>query len=178
MFIKQITLDYDFTPFLDADYDSNQTHCLFHIVSEQEETYKQYGGFPKSYCDDNTRIHQLFWNKDQVDYDAIGQQLGIEVVSISSIRQDPGCVLPAHKDQFYKIYQTYPDRKENRVRANIFLEDWKMGHFLQYSDYVVANWVQGTGLMWDRDILHLSANAGLEPKYTLQVSGFLLDDNT
>jgi hypothetical protein len=175
MYIKTVTLNYDFEIFLTADYDADDTVCLFHIVQEQEEIYRQYGGFPKSFNPDNTRIHQLFWSKDQVDFDLIGKQLGIEVVSISSIRQDPGCILPAHKDQFYKINQTYPSRSEVKVRANIFLEDWKMGHFLQYNDYVISNWANGTGLMWDSDILHLSANAGLEPKFTLQVSGFLLN---
>lgn len=175
MYIKNVSLKYNFDLFLQADYDATETVCLFHLVDEQKETYDQYNGFPKSYCDDNTRMHQLFWTKDQVDFDEIGKQLGIEVVSISSIRQDPGCSLPPHKDQFYKIQQTFPQRNEIKVRANIFLEDWKMGHFLQYSEYPVTNWTKGTGLMWDSDILHLSTNAGLEPKYTLQVSGFLLD---
>jgi hypothetical protein len=31
----------------------------------------------------------------------------------------------------------------------------------------------GDGYIWDEDILHLGANAGMENKYTLQVSGFI-----
>jgi len=27
--------------------------------------------------------------------------------------------------------------------------------------------------MWDSEVLHIGANAGMENKYTLQVSGFL-----
>ncbi len=175
MYIKNVTLNIDFTKFIDADYDATSTHCLFHLIEEQKEVYNQYNGFPKSYCDDNTRMHQIFWTKDQIDYDEIGKQIGIDVISISSIRQDPGCSLPPHKDQFYKIQRSYPNRTELRVRANIFLQDWKMGHFLQYNEYPITNWCAGTGIMWDSDVLHLSTNAGIEPKYTLQVSGFLLD---
>ena len=35
-----------------------------------------------------------------------------------------------------------------------------------------THWSAGDGFIWDSDHLHLSANAGLTPKYTLQVSGF------
>jgi hypothetical protein len=36
-----------------------------------------------------------------------------------------------------------------------------------------VNWVQGNGWLWDSDVLHLGANAGMQNKFTLQVSGFL-----
>ena len=49
-----------------------------------------------------------------------------------------------------------------------------MGHFLQYDDTVVARWKQGEGLLWDSEVLHLGANAGMQDKLTLQISGFLL----
>ena len=123
-------------------------------------------------------IHQLWWDQTQVDYDQIGQQLGMEIVTISSICQPPGNVIPLHRDTFYLINKTYPDRKETKVRANINLDDYKMGHFIQYQlngKWVTSdNWQQGDGFMWDSSIVHLSANAGFENKYTLQLSGFLM----
>ena len=172
--IKTITLKYDFTQFLTADY-TPEASCIKRQVTEQKDTHDKYGGFPSTYCYENTKIHQLWWDNTQVDFEELGQQLGMEVITISSIMQDPGCIIPVHRDEFYQIYTRYPDRTETKVRANIFLEDWKMGHFLQYNDTVVTNWPSGTGFMWDREVLHLSANAGLEPKYTLQISGFLLN---
>jgi hypothetical protein len=66
------------------------------------------------------------------------------------------------------------------LRANIFLEDYKMGHFIQYQEQgndqfvTVADWKAGDALMWDDKVEHLGANCGFEPKYTLQVSGFLV----
>jgi hypothetical protein len=175
--IKNITLNYDFTKFMVADYDSTDLSCIRYQVTEQRDTHDKYGGFPKTYGPENTNIHQLWWTSDEVDFVELGKQLGMEVMTVSTIRQDPGNIIPVHRDEFYQIKTKHPDRHEKLVRANIFLEDWKMGHFLQYNDTVVANWVSGTGFMWDREILHLSANAGLEHKYTLQISGFLLDDN-
>jgi hypothetical protein len=67
----------------------------------------------------------------------------------------------------------YPNRKELKVRANVHLEDWKLGHFLQYDDVVHTHWRAGEVLLWDSEILHLGANAGMHNKYTLQISGFL-----
>ena len=43
------------------------------------------------------------------------------------------------------------------------------------SDFLFYIWANaGDGFIWDSDILHLSSNAGMQNKYTLQVSGFLL----
>jgi len=171
---KKIYLDYDFTKILEADYSQHTGSCIKHQVYEIADIHEQYGGFPKSYCLENTLIHQLWWDNKQLDFDTIGQQLGIEVITVSSIQQPPGCVIPLHRDTFYQINKQYPDRKELKVRANIHLEDWKLGHFLQYNNTVHTYWKAGEGLLWDTDILHLGANAGMHNKHTLQVSGFLI----
>jgi hypothetical protein len=175
--LKTIKLDYDHSVFLNADYTTHTGSCIKHQVHELTDVHNEYGGFPKSYCFENTVIHQLWWTRDQVDYEEIGRQLDMEVITVSTILQPPGCVVPLHKDTFYQINKAYPDRTELKVRANIYLEDWKLGQFIQYQTddgYKTSiNWVQGEGYMWDSSVLHLSANAGMQDKYTLQVSGFL-----
>lgn len=173
MILKSVKLDYNFDIFLNADYTVHEGSCIKHQVHELTDIHESYGGFPDTYCFKNTIIHQLWWNADQIDFDLIGQQLGMEVVTVSSIEQPPGCVIPLHRDTFYQIGQLYPDRTDPKVRANIYLEDWRLGHFIQYNDEVSTHWHQGEGFLWDSDVLHLGANAGMESKYTLQVSGFL-----
>lgn len=172
--IKTVTLNYNFDIFLNADY-STESSCIKHQVYELTDIHEKFGGFPKSYCFENTKINQLWWTEDQVSFTDIGSQLGIEVVTVSSILQPPGCVIPLHRDTFYQISQRHPTRTETKVRANIYLEDWKLGHFIQYNDEVSTHWSQGQGFLWDSEVLHLGANAGMENKYTLQVSGFLID---
>ncbi len=171
--LKIINLDYDFSKILSADYSQHEGSCISHQVHELTDIHDQYGGFPTTYCYKNTKIHQLWWNKDDIDFVEIGQQLGIEIITVSSICQPPGCMVPLHRDTFYQINKRYPDRTELKVRANIYLEDWKLGHFLQYDDNISVNWRAGDGFIWDSSHLHLSANAGMQNKYTLQVSGFL-----
>jgi hypothetical protein len=176
--LKFIKLNYDLSVFLNKDYTQHSGSCIKHQTHELADIHSQFGGFPKSYCLENTLIHQLWWTADQLDYAELGRQLGMEVITVSSILQPPGCVVPYHRDTFYQINQRYPDRKELKVRANIYLEDYKMGQFIQYQEnnqWVTSdNWHQGEGFMWDSSINHLSANAGFENKYTLQVSGFLI----
>jgi hypothetical protein len=171
--LKSVKLNYDFDLFLSADYSVHKGSCIKHQVTELTDIHEQYGGFPDSYCFENTVIHQLWWTAEQIDYRDIGEQLGVEVVTVSTILQPPGGVIPLHRDTFYQISKRYPDRTDTKVRANIYLEDWKLGHFIQYDDIVSTHWTQGQGFVWDSEVLHLGANAGMEPKYTLQVSGFL-----
>jgi hypothetical protein len=176
---SEISLDYDFSSVLAADHLRHSDTCIYHQMRELSDIYDGFGGFPASFNHNNTTIHQLWWTPDDLDFADIGRQLGMEVVSISSILQEPGHVIPYHRDMFHKINERFPHRSERRVRANVFLEQGKLGHVLQFTvdqqHRTVTDWAANTGFMFDSDILHLSCNAGIEPKYTLQVSGLLLD---
>ena len=175
--LKNVKINYDLSVFLNADYTQHSGSCIQHQVHELIDIHEQYGGFPKTYTIKNTLIHQLWWNNTQVDFDELGRELGMEIVTISSICQPPGNIIPLHRDTFFQISQRHPDRKELKVRANIYLEDYKMGQFIQYRQndcWVTSdNWQQSDGFMWDSSVIHLSANAGFENKYTVQISGFL-----
>ena len=175
--IKNIKLDYDLSVFLQADYTQHSGSCIKHQVYELNDIHREYGGFPNTYSINNTLIHQLWWDNTQVDFEDIGKQLGMEVITISSICQPPGNIIPLHRDTFFQIGRRYPNRTDTKVRANIYLENYKMGQFVQYlnnENWITnTNWVQGQGLLWDSNIIHLSANAGFENKYTLQISGFI-----
>jgi hypothetical protein len=175
--LSKVHLDWDFGAFLTANYLDTASSCIQHQVYELTDIHNAYGGFPKSYCFENTKIHQLWWDNTQIDFFVLGKQLGIEVVTVSTILQPPGCVVPLHRDTFYQINKRYPDRKELKVRANIYLEDYKLGQMIQYqtpNGYETSvGWKAGDGFVWDSEVLHLSGNSGMQDKYTLQVSGFL-----
>jgi hypothetical protein len=178
MMISHSKLDYDLSIFLEADYSQHYGSCISYQVREQEDIHSTVGGFPESYHEDNTRIQQLWYDDGNVDYKSLGQQLGMEVITVSSILQPPGNVITLHRDTFFQIQKKYPDDKRTKIRANIYLEDWAPGHFINYQDnnkqwQTSTHWSAGEGFIWDSNHLHLSANAGLVPKYTLQVSGFM-----
>jgi len=178
MIFRPFSVEFDFLPYLEADYSQHSGSCVKHQVHELTDIHDQFGGFPESYCLANTMIHQLWWKADQIDFEDLGSQLGIDVVTVSTIKQPPGCVVPYHRDTFFLINQKFPDRQEPKVRANLYMEDYKLGHFIQYTldgkTHTSTDWLAGSGFLWDSDVLHLSGNAGMQDKYTMQVSGFLL----
>ena len=175
--LEKIKLNYDFKTFLEADYSVHSGSCIAHQVQELTDIHESYGGFPDSYNKGNTEIRQLWFDDTQVDYKELEKQLGIVVVTVSSILQPPGNSVPIHRDTFFQIKKRFPDDARLKVRANIYLEPWKIGHFLQYEIdkewHNSTHWSAGDGFIWDHNHLHLSSNAGLSNKYTLQVSGFL-----
>jgi hypothetical protein len=173
---KHITISCNFSEFLNADYNQHLGSCITHQVQELKDIHQEHGGFPDSYDKNNTAIRQLWWTNSQIDFDRLGSQLNMEVVTVSTILQPPGNVIPIHRDTFFQIKKRYPNDKRLKVRANIYLQDWKMGHLIHYKNnnewYTHTHWKQGEGLLWDDKILHVGANIGLEDKITLQVSGF------
>lgn len=170
--LQKIHLSYDLEQFIKCDYPETST-CIKHQVKELKDIHDEFNGFPDSYTLNNTGINQRWWNRGEIDFDVIGEQLKMDVKTISSIRQLPGNVIPWHRDTFYQIKKNFPEDDRNPVRANIYLEDWKIGHFIQYGDSISTHWQAGDGFIWNSEVLHLGANAGMEPKHTLQVSGFL-----
>jgi hypothetical protein len=167
--LKQIDIDFDYSIFLKDKHADEWSVLPYYKRIESEP-------LPDTYIENNTQINQIFWSKDEVDFDKIGNALGMTVFTVATIKQMPGNILPWHSDNFYKIAEQYPDvDKAKIVRANLFMEDWKIGHVLQIEQNVIANWKKGTGYMWSSGVYHLSGNLGLEDKYTLQVSGLLLD---
>ena len=171
MYNQKVKFNYNCETFVNCEYPAEDS-CIKHQVDELIDIHEQYGGFPTSYKKGNTAIHQRWWNDNELDFIQIGNLLGMEVVTISSIKQPPGQVVPWHRDTFFLLKKKFPTRSQP-VRALIMLEDWKVGHFVQHDNAVFTHWSAGDGYIWDEDILHLGANAGMENKYTLQVSGFL-----
>ena len=172
---KSVHLDIDYDYFLQQDYDIHYGSCIAHQVTEVKDIHDRYGGMPETYNANNTQISQLWFDDTQIDYKDIGEQLNIDIVSVSAIRLKPGNTIPLHRDTFYKIKVARPDDPRPRVRANINMEDWKTGHIIQYDDKVVTHWKQGDGHLWDSGIEHLGANCGMENKFSLQVSGFFTE---
>ena len=185
--LKKIKIDLDTDFFVNQDYSNSGFSCISYQQREQKDLYDEYGD-TSNYTEDNTHLKQLWYEDGDIDYKELGEKLGMEVITVSSILQPPGNVITLHRDTFFKIKQKYPDDKRLLVRANIYLEDWKVGHVIQYkqqlpkdvvetseNEWVTSdNWKAGEGFIWSTAIPHLSGNMGVKPKYTLQVSGFLV----
>ena len=171
--VKIDDLNYD--RFVHTSYPVGSS-SIQHQLDEQRDL-RNNDEFPASLTEHNTLIRQQFFDVDDIDFEYLGSQLGMDVITVSAILQEPGHVNPVHRDTFYQIGKRFPVDSRTKARANIFLEDWVPGHLIQYETHdgwvTVDNWKQGEGVMWTSETAHIGANAGLTNKYTLQVSGFL-----
>ena len=91
--------------------------------------------------------------------------------SISVMRQPPGQTLPSHEDTFYRFANTHNIDPYDCVRVNIFLEDWRSGHYFEINDTPVVPWKAGEAVVIYRNEPHLSGNMGMTEKYTMQITG-------
>ena len=81
-------------------------------------------------------------------------------------------ILPLHQDQ-YPGYIKRNNIKDTSVlhKAVVFLDDWKSGHYFEIDNDAIINWKAGDWISWDYDTPHMAANIGIEPRYTLQITG-------
>lgn len=83
--------------------------------------------------------------------------------------QWPGQVWNLHLDKLEKWMPADPSRVE---RYFVQLTDWQQGHFWNFGNYTWQNWRAGDCVTFDwRNVPHSTANAGLTPRVTLQVTG-------
>ncbi len=181
--LQHLNLDFDYSFFLppNADYSVHKGSCISYQREEQNNLYTEYGdGY--SFDENNTVIQQIWHDVEHPIVKELAKELNIEAKTCSSILQPPGNVVTLHRDTFFKFKKLYPDDKRTKVRANIYLEDWKVGHMIQYQDInnnkkwkTSVDWKAGYGFLWSDKVLHLSMNGGMKDKYTLQISGFYLE---
>tara|TARA_E500000331_G_scaffold145620_1_gene141743 strand:+ start:31 stop:543 length:513 start_codon:yes stop_codon:yes gene_type:complete len=88
-----------------------------------------------------------------------------------ALKQNPGCHLPEHMDAFFKFRTQYGVQQEDCMRLIFFMEDWKSGHYLEVNYQPVVGWKAGDCVKIESGEPHLSANGGMEPKYTLAITG-------
>ena len=104
--------------------------------------------------------------------------LPLQKFSWSFYRMRPGDVLPNHSDT-YAAYRRLHDLDQSAVirRYVIFLEDWCSGHYFEIDGVPIVNWIAGDAVLWHGDTVHIAANMGSLPRYTLQITGIIDNDN-
>ena len=126
--------------------------------------------FTGDMCD--MRGAQPSWNQQFVN---IYEQMGWKDIGTSYYRMGTGTVLPTHSDLYLRYIDLFNlQGQEQRIRrAIVFLEDWKPGHYSEAGDAAKVNWRAGDVVEWQYDATHMAANLGLEPRYTLQITGWV-----
>lgn len=88
--------------------------------------------------------------------------------------QMPGEVWNLHFD---KLYKWCPEDPSKVLRVFISLTDWEQGHFWSYGNYLYSGWQAGDVTTFDwENTPHSTANAGMVPRATLQITGVVTPD--
>ena len=131
-------------------------------------------GYPNQFtgnmCD--MRNRQPAWNARFIEYFSAK---GWKDIGTSYYRMNTGTVLPTHGDLYKRYVELFNlNGNKHRIhRAIIFLQDWRPGHYAEYEDQPFVKWLAGDVVEWTYDTPHMAANLGLDPRYTLQVTGWV-----
>jgi len=131
-------------------------------------------GYQPKVCGDmaDMRARQPSWNNRFIEF---FQSQGWYDVGTSYYRMTSGTVMPVHQDRYVKYISLFDlSGRENDIRrALVLLEDWKPGHYLEVDGRPFVQWPAGTVIEWNHDTPHMAANIGLEPRYSLQITGHI-----
>lgn len=170
--LEKVSIDFDFVKVLSADHRQNSSSSV------QTKIFSENSTFPKSYCLENTTIHQLWWSDQDLDFAKLGRRLNMSVKTISTILLPPGSCIPLHKDTFHKLKKEFPNEEGTMIRAVVYATEYDLGQFTQYMNNNIietfTEWSVGDGHIWDDQIPHVTANASYRDLIMINISGFRL----
>ena len=103
--------------------------------------------------------------------DSVAAQVGLKNCGFVFYRMNQLDIMPPHIDHFDTYCRVFNVDRNDVFRAIVFLEDWKPGHYFEYDNKGLVNWKQGDYVIYSTNTLHAASNIGIDPRYTLQVTG-------
>lgn len=145
--------------------DPNKTRPEFELAAEEHDLEQQ--GYGADY-----KISNLNWDVPPV-LQRIANLFQLEDTMTRLHVQMPGQVWNYHLD---KLEKWAPDAPDTVHRYMIQLTDWEPGHYWNYGNYTHQGWSAGDVTTFDwQHVPHATANAGHNPRVTLQITGVLTD---
>lgn len=159
---------FNFTRLIDAVQSAGQSDDeSYRLRAKQFENLGAYNRY-------NTSYYQQFGDDLPSIATAVAKLSGLAEATVSAIRQPPGNIIPWHQDQYYQLKKRLGTERIQDAsiwRYLVFLEDHKPGHFFQVENTPYVQWKAGDVVTFLPNAHHLSANAGLEDKFTMQITG-------
>lgn len=101
----------------------------------------------------------------------LDDKFGLHNQTYTFYKMDTLEIMPVHVDHFRTYCKLHNIGREQVHRVLIMLEDWKPGHYLEMDGVGYVNWKAGDWFKWRGDVPHSAANIGVDPRYTLQITG-------
>jgi hypothetical protein len=129
----------------------------------------QQSSFHENYSYSTNDLPQAFATEVPY-YKKFMEVLNIETAMVSWTCIEPGQAIPIHSDSFYKLRQLHNVPIEQCLRYLIFLQDWQLGHFVEFEETIITKWSAGDVWMFDHKSMHCAVNASNNNFITCQVS--------
>jgi hypothetical protein len=126
--------------------------------------------FHANYSDNKNNLLQGFDEHLPSVSNEFFKVLGIDIGTISWTMIKPSNTIPVHADTFYKLRTKYNVDVSKCLRYLIFLEDWTLGHMVEFEECIITKWHKGDVWRFDSNSRHCAANASHVNFYTCQVN--------
>ena len=133
------------------------------ILKWQSQGYDHVKSFSGSMYNSKNIMPDWVLNMDQL--------FGMYKQTYTLYRMDTLEIMPVHSDHFNTYCRLHDTTSEKVQRVILMLEDWKPGHYFELDGIGYVNWKAGDWFKWTGDVPHAASNIGIEPRYTLQVTG-------
>ena len=140
-------------------------------VTKEEINYWESLGYSDKYVKSYTG--SMYNNSNPMPdwFDRFERMFGMYKQSYTVYRMDTCEIMPVHADHF-RTYCNLNDCDPSQVyRVILMLEDWKPGHYFELDGVGYVNWKAGDWFKWKGDVPHAASNIGVDPRYTLQITG-------
>lgn len=101
----------------------------------------------------------------------IARDIGLHDCGFTFYKMNTLEIMPPHVDHFDTYCRIFEKPRDRVYRAIVFLEDWKPGHYFEYNNQPFTGWKKGDYVLYSANIFHAASNIGIEPRYTLQITG-------
>ena len=137
------------------------------ITGEESHMWKQQGYTHKS------TTGKMYGSKNQMPQwvENISNIIGLYKCGYVFYRMDTLDIMPTHIDHYNTYCKIFNEQRNNVKRAIVFLENWKPGHYFEIDGKAIVNWCKGDYVLWSSEVPHAASNIGIEPRYTLQITG-------
>ena len=139
------------------------------ISESEKEPHKKQGYTHNQYSGDIYRC--IDWKPAWAN--GIADEIGLQNCGFTFYRMKQLDIRPQHVDHFANYSNIYNVSQQDVCRAVVFLQDWKVGHYLDLNNTGYVNWTAGDYVLWQSTVVHSAANIGIDYRYTLQITGTL-----
>jgi hypothetical protein len=130
-------------------------------------------GLHKNYFSESNNLFQGFGDQLPACRKKFFEELEINIGTISWICIQPGRVIPTHTDRFYKLRTEYKIDIKYCLRYLVFLQDWELGHIVEFEEHPITKWKKGDVWVFDHLSPHCAANTSNNNFVTCQVNTFV-----